>query len=147
LEAEKKLNAMRSNCGAMEEKIAITLYLQQLKTLRDYVDKNYGSRGKEDRCLGENYNFFVPVVHNVSGFAYPLPPDGTGGFIRDRNGEIIPVVVTGGEEEYIKGLLAIMNKRYDDARKFFAQAKEEGYAVDEIDNVLTTLVASGDRYE
>jgi general stress protein YciG len=140
LSVEKELSSMRYACDILEEKLAITVYLRQVKTLNEYLKR------KEviDIFLTAKRDIFIPVLYNVNSFTYAFA-DEWYARIHYQTAVTVPVAVSEGEREYITGLLALMNSQVDEAEKLLAIAKEKGYAVEEIDDITIRYVLGGKR--
>jgi len=94
--------SMRRYSKDLREKIAITIYIRQIRTGKHYFDK-YGYD------VGRNYWAWIPITYNVHTFEYPISID-QWYFRLDymRKGNILVVKVE-GEDEYIGGLMSLIN--------------------------------------
>ena len=135
-DAENKLIFMRRNCGDFREKLAITLYIRQAKTLKKYIEEYCTD---EDDFVSLPWDMFVQIVQNVHTFKHPLSTDQWFSFITYQTKGAVPIVKTKGEDEYIIGLIKLINKQRDEAMKYLAIAQKEGYAIDEIIDIKKIL--------
>ncbi|MBU4304264.1 MAG: hypothetical protein KJ893_01345 [Candidatus Omnitrophica bacterium] len=133
LAMEEKINAMRISCDSIEEKLAMSLYLQQVRALRQYYNNSFVG-GKDVFYF---FRYFVPVIYNIDEFTYPISPDTMGGYIHDGAERKIPVIKKEGEDEYIQGLWKLLTKDYGEAMSFLSLAAKKGYAVDEVNALMS----------
>ncbi len=143
LDAEKKLMLLRRNCNVPEEKLAITLYLRQVKTFKRYMEK-YFEKELDNEVIFLNFQveIFIQIIHNLRTFKHPETADRWFSLINYQKAGDLAIVKSAGEDEYIAGMMKLINKQYNEAAYFFKSAQEKGYAVDEIEEIIKTYLAS-----
>ncbi|MBL7197401.1 MAG: hypothetical protein ISS47_04840 [Candidatus Omnitrophica bacterium] len=129
LDAENELISIRYDCDDFGEKLAITLYLRQVRTVKKYIEKYYTDKSVFVDLL-HIWNLSIQIVQNVHTFKHPSSTDQWFSFIKYQTKGIVPIVKLKGEDEYIMGLINLISKRYNEAMQHLATAQKEGYAVD-----------------
>lgn len=127
---ENGLLQIRRDSNGPKEKLAVTIYIRQLRTLKGYVN----AYNESPKNLS---NVFVPVVLNAKNFIFPDAVDSWYRRQRYQTKGRVPVVGKNGEEEYMKGLIEMVNKRSGASKKFMGEAKNKGYATDEAECMIT----------
>ena len=129
--AENTLVSMRRNCHNLGEKIAITLYMRQGRTFKKYI---YRHKTYYDYDCGDA--IFIPIVYNFSVFTSLYPIDEWFSFVNYQTEGVASIVKLQGEDEYIIGLIKLINEEYDEAIRFFTIAKKNGYAYAEVEDMV-----------
>nr|MBA4405131.1 hypothetical protein [Nanoarchaeum sp.] len=132
LDAEDTLISICHKCNDFREKIAITLYMRQVRTLKQYIMDKHNNFCNESEIL-------VPILYNAHSIRDSSFIDKWFSFIKYQTKGTVPPVKIKGEDEYIIGLAKLIHKQYDEAIKFLLIAQEEGYAPDETSNTLSSL--------
>lgn len=120
---ESKLASTRRMSDCFNEKLAITLYMRQLRTFWKYIKKYNGF---------ESIDVFVPIIQDIDTFQHPASTDRWFSFTKYQTEGTISIVKLEGEAEYIQGLIKLINHQNDEAIQYLLIAKEKGYAIDEI---------------
>jgi hypothetical protein len=128
-ELEKQLFLLRHHCQNLYEKIAITLYIRQVRMLEEYVRRH----GKMEK-IHLDY-MFAQVLCTVKEFQ--LPHVNTWFFSAAYQSETNQLMNSlKGENDYILGLLSFINKNFAEAKQLLKKAQKLGYTVSEIEDIL-----------
>jgi len=132
---DKNLTAMRYGTPNLREKIAITLYLRQIRTCKHYFDKHDYS------MKYDNEAWIMPIVQNIHISKYHSIADQWYSRIKYMHEDAVPIMKKKGEDEYIAGLINLINNQQDKSMRLLLTALEKGYAVDEVDKIITTHIS------
>jgi len=120
-DCENKLFLIRKNAKDPREKLATTLYLRQLRTLKGYQEKN-------KKMLYPTWKVFIPILLETNSLKDIADLDKW--FISTKYPSNSKVIIDKkpGEDEFILGLLNLINKADKAASVLFNAALEKGYS-------------------
>jgi len=139
LEARNKLIVMRYQCKDLREKLAITLYLRQVRTLQAYIEKY---KLKEDNRIKFLYadRVLISIAQDMDSFKSASEIDSWTNFLDyQKNGEM-EVRIVNGEDEYISGLLELIKGRNHHGIDLLKVSQKKGYAIEEIASIINSLI-------
>lgn len=131
--AYNKLNTLRRSIKRIEEKIAITLYLRQLRTLMQYVSTFHDYSAIDDGSI-------LYLVYSKDELDNRNKIDQWQKYITYQSKGYTPIVKESGEREYLEGLLNLLDNKYKEAGDMLLKAKKNNYAVEEINNLLESII-------
>jgi len=126
-----KLLAMRRNSSSYGEKIAITIYLRQVRTCEQHINK-FGYSSEHHIMPWRRFSY------NLKTLKHPKITDQWYHSIDYMSTNVVSVANIEGESEYINGLINLANDQQRKAIPLLLAAKNMGYAVDEISEIIET---------
>jgi len=126
----EKLFILRRESGTLQEKLAISMYIQQVRTFRDNIDQ-YG-------ITCHNKEILTPVIHSLNNlenidiheWGTHLKCEGLANVI-----EQIGISAIDGENDYMQGLIELLKGHQNKAAKYLNEAYIEDYEREDITNV------------
>ena len=126
----KKLCELRQASKTLQEKLAISMYMQQVRTFLDNITQ-YG-------IVCHNKVIFTPIIYSfddlrsmdIDGWVKDLKCDGLNELLKS-----VRLSGVNGEDDYIRGLMELLKGRYGKAKKYFYDAYVKGYAKEEISEI------------